>query len=248
MTEPRVLHHDAELLVLWKPAGIPTTSPDGQRCLTQLAAALDPRAPRLHASSRLDAPVTGAVTFARTTRAIEALLAARREGRYERLYLALASAAPDPPSGDWRWAIDRDPREPRSRVARGEQDKPSASAASAHTRYALIDRQPSAALLALHPQTGRTHQLRVHAAKAGLPLLGDKPYGGPQQRTLADGRVVRAARVMLHCARVRLPNVAAGPGAEPLTIEAPVPDDFSELWQRLGGDPALLVPSAWPGA
>src|ERR1700755_3605750 len=95
MTDPdrdvRVLHRDAELLVLWKPAGLPTTSPDGRGCLTELAAQLDPAAPHLHASSRLDAEVTGIVTFARTTRAIEHLLEARRSGRYERFYLGLAT-------------------------------------------------------------------------------------------------------------------------------------------------------------
>jgi len=237
----RVLHRDAALLMLYKPAGLPTTSPNQEPCLAQCAEQLDPRAPHLHASSRLDAEVTGVVTFARTRRAIAGLLEARRLGRYERYYLALASAAPEPSAGEWHFRIDRDPRDPRRRVSAARESTRGVAAA---TRYRLLHPQPSAALMLLMPQTGRTHQLRVHAARAGLPLLGDRHYGGPSQRVLPDGRVLRAGRVMLHCARVRLPNLARDEGTL-LTIDAAVPDDFRTLWQKLGGDAALLEPAAW---
>jgi 23S rRNA-/tRNA-specific pseudouridylate synthase len=236
----RVLHRDPELLVLYKPSGLSTTSPDGKNCLTELAARLDPDAPNLHASSRLDAEVTGVVTFARTRGAIAALLDSRKAGSYERYYLALASQAPAALHGEWQWAIDQDPRDKRRRVA---ATKSSATAQSASSRYRVVGVQPSAVLIVLMPQTGRTHQLRVHAAKAGLPLLGDKHYGGPMQAVLPDGRVLRASRVMLHCARVRLPDIAGGAG-KMLTIDAPAPEDFERLWKQLGGDVSLLaVPS-----
>src|SRR6266545_3893474 len=75
--EPRVVHRDDDLLVIDKPSGLPTTSPDGVNCLASWAREHDPDAPRLHASSRLDAEVTGLVTFARTSRAIQQLTAAR---------------------------------------------------------------------------------------------------------------------------------------------------------------------------
>lgn len=234
--QPYVLHRDADLLVLYKPAFLATTSPDGTHCLVNAAVALDPDAPRLHASSRLDAEVTGVVTFARTDRAIEALLAARRAGRYERYYLGLAAQAPSPEQGEWRWAIERDPRDARKRVALPEGGKRGVAALS---RYRLLSLQPSAAALLLRPETGRTHQLRVHAAKAGAPLLGDKHYGGAISRVLPDGRVVRAPRVMLHCARVKLPAIA---GAA-ITVDAPLPSDMRTLWSQLGGAPdALSLP------
>jgi 23S rRNA-/tRNA-specific pseudouridylate synthase len=257
MTEPltaaadgvRILHRDAELLVLYKPSGLPTTSPDGKNCLTAVASELDPSAPRLHASSRLDAEVTGAVTFARTTRAIEALLAARRAGAYERFYLALASVRVDPAEGRWQWPIDLDPRDPRKRIAR--VGKASDKAREAASLYRVVAALPMASLMLLQPLTGRTHQLRVHAAQAGAPLLGDRHYGGPMQRTREDGRVLRAGRVMLHCARVRLPRIAgvASGDAEKLCIDAPIADDFRDLWLKLGGDVgqiegALVEPSA----
>lgn len=233
-TDVRVLHRDADLLVLWKPAGLPTTSPDGRGCLTEVAQRIDPKAPRLHASSRLDAEVTGVVTFARTTRAIEGLLAARRAGVYERYYLGLAVGAPSPSEGEFDWPIDRDPRDARKRVAAA-----SSSAQQALTRYRVLGSQPTAALLLLSPMTGRTHQLRVHVARAGVPLLGDKHYGGPVRCTLPNGRVVRAGRVMLHCARVRLPKIG-GAAEERVTVDGPVPEDFQQVWLALGGEIEML--------
>lgn len=238
--EVRVLHRDADLLVLYKPAGLPTTSPDGRHCLTEVAARLDPRAPRLHASSRLDAEVTGLVTFARTTRAIERLLAARRAGQYERYYLGLATRPLDPASGELAWAIARDPRDPRKRVAvesGAEKKRGKEQPQAARTRYRVLEAQPTAALLLLSPLTGRTHQLRVHVARAGAPLLGDRHYGGPTKITLADGRVVRAGRVMLHCASVRLPSFDQ---PAQLTLSAPIPEDFRSTWVALGGQLASL--------
>jgi 23S rRNA-/tRNA-specific pseudouridylate synthase len=238
---PRILHRDSDLLVIDKPPGLATTSTDGGPCLARWAAQQDPRAPRLHASSRLDAEVTGVVTFARTTRAIEQLLAAREAGQYERFYLGLASAPTRPAEGEWTWAIDHAPKDPRRRVA---VLPPAERGLAAVSRYRVLQELPTAALVLLMPQTGRTHQLRVHAAAAGSPLVGDRHYGGPMTRVLPDGRVLRASRAMLHCARVSLPDVAS-PGHEPLVIDAPVPADFCSLWRALGGDEAALSPQAW---
>jgi 23S rRNA-/tRNA-specific pseudouridylate synthase len=237
-----VVHRDADLLVLHKPSGLPTTSPDGSGCLASMARALDPAAPRMHASSRLDAEVTGLVTFARTDRAIASLMAARQAGTYQRFYLALASRAPEPAEGEWHWAIAKDPRNPRRRVARPDG---AAGAVTAHSRYRVLRVQPSAALLLMRPETGRTHQLRVHASEAGAPLLGDKHYGGPMRVVLADGGVLRAARVMLHCARLQLPGIA---NAEPLTLDAQVPDDMRGLFVQLGGDARDLLAQTWAPA
>jgi 23S rRNA-/tRNA-specific pseudouridylate synthase len=259
----RVLHRDADLLVLYKPAGLPTTSPDGRSCLTAIAAELDPSAPRLHASSRLDAEVTGVVTFARTTRAIEGLLAARRAGQYERFYLGLATGPLEPAAGELDWPIDRDPRDPRKRItversatAKLQRERSSSrgtpskrgrdQAQDARTRYRVLDVQPTAALLLLSPLTGRTHQLRVHVARAGVPLLGDRHYGGPMKCTLPNGRVVRAGRVMLHCARVRLPSFERAATQSQLTLDAPIPDDFRRVWLALGGDPSCLEQALQP--
>lgn len=230
----RVLHRDEQLIVVAKPPGIPTTSPTGHDCLVELVRSIDPRAPHLHASSRLDAEVSGAVTFARTTVAIRALLAARRAGTYRRLYLAIALVAPSPTSGSWTQAIAIDPQDARRRIAVGPSQR-AARAQAAETDYAVraAATPTSAVLLELRPRTGRTHQLRVHSAAAGAPLLGDTHYGGARRATLANGRVITAARVMLHCASVTLPRIGA-PGT--LHVQAPIPDDFRTTWLALGGN------------
>ncbi len=230
----RVVHQDDDLLVLNKPSGVPTTSPDGKNCLVSLARELDPRAPRLHASSRLDAEVTGLVTFARSDRAIESLLRARREGRYRRLYLGLAARSVSPERGVFGWAIGIDARDRRKRVALPPNDT---RGQSAHSRYEVLCAREHVVLLALWPQTGRTHQLRVHVAKAGAPLLGDRPYGGTQRIVCDDGRVQRARRVMLHCVRVEVPAIT---GEGVLRFVAPVPDDFRRLFSSLGGDETAI--------
>ncbi len=223
-----MLHRDRELLVLAKPSGLPTTSPTQARTLVQVARELDPRAPRLHPSSRLDAEVSGVVVFARTSRAIAQLLAARRAGRYSRGYFALAAGPPEPASGSWEAAIALDPRDPRRRVAAAEG---SPGARAACTRYRTLARATGCAALWLEPQTGRTHQLRVHAAHAGVPLLGDRLYGGPRRSVLADGSVVALHRAALHCTRVRIPDPAGG--AE-LCFEAPLPEDSARDLARAG--------------
>lgn len=228
-----VLHRDRHFLVVAKPPGLPTTSPAAGDSLARRVHVLDPDAPRLHPSSRLDADVSGVVTFARTRRATKALLAARKRGAYERLYLALCARAPEPGAGRWERAIARDAHDPRKRVV---CDDPGEGQPAA-TDYRTAAQSPHACLLFLWPQTGRTHQLRVHAAGADVPLLGDRPYGGPGRVVLPDGRTTRLARVMLHCARVRVPDPD---GSGCLTFLAPAPDDLVATWTRLGGDPAAL--------
>ena len=256
---PRVVYRDADLLVLDKPSGLPTTSPDGRDCLASWARAHDPDAPRMHPSSRLDAEVTGLVTFARTPRAIQQLMAARAASQYRRFYLGVAARAPEPLAGEWRFPIARDPRDARKRRALPEGAKvreaasvpPAAAkdgtvclADAAWTRYRTLWSGAQAALLLLQPETGRTHQLRVHAAYVGAPLWGDKHYGGPTRGVHADGRVFAARRVLLHCAQLILPGIAQ---PEPLRLHAPVPADLREFFGQLGGDAALLEPDAWGG-
>lgn len=223
-----IVHQDSALLVVSKPSGLPTTSPDDGDCLVKRVRALDPDAPNLHATSRLDAEVTGLVTFTRTRAANLDLLDARQRGAYRRLYLALVL---DTPTQDrWTGAIAIDPRDPRKRRV-DPSGKPSA------TRVEVAAQSGEVRLLALRPETGRTHQIRVHAAEDGCPLVGDRPYGGTKRLTLANGRVLAARRVMLHCARVQLETEHAGT----LVFRDPPPDDFRSLWEGVGGSWSSVV-------
>ncbi|HEY3494194.1 MAG TPA: pseudouridine synthase [Polyangiaceae bacterium] len=221
-----------------KPPGL-STVPDhagSTDCLVaRVERMLGADAGELQALSRLDVGVSGVVTLARdgAARALAAEL--RAAGRFARRYVAIASRAPEPESGSWSGAIGRS-RDGRRRVG-GEH------AQEAATRYTTVARgahgfapdAPPAALLALAPITGRTHQLRVHAAAAGAALYGDRSYGGPQRVRLPGGRVEAFARPALHALSVEL-ALESGP----LRVESAPPEDFTGLWSALGGVPADL--------
>jgi 23S rRNA-/tRNA-specific pseudouridylate synthase len=184
-----------------------------------------------HATSRLDSQVSGLVTFALDRDINRHLLDARRAGTYERVYLGITINALPVDQGEWTWPISIDPRNPKRRVVgqgRGTRE--------ARTHYEVAARTPSATLLRLRPRTGRTHQLRVHAAEAGTPLFGDSLYQGERRKVLPDGRVVTARRVMLHCASVSFPPLSG----EYMHFEAPLRPDMNRLWRELGGADADL--------
>ena len=235
----RILHRDAHLLVLDKPVGIATTAPDDGPSLFALARELDPEAPALHPLSRLDTQVSGLVTFARTAYANQFALEARRTGKLRRAYLGLSAHAPRVEQGDWQFSIAIDPRDPKHRLALRAGSSTGMGVKAAHTRYRLHASAGALHALDLWPVTGRTHQLRVHAQAGGCPFAGDVAYGGDKRMTLANGRILTAARAMLHCAAFRMPSLRAG---EPdLVLSCEAHDDMRALWQAAGGDPSALM-------
>ncbi len=231
--EPKIVHQDDHLFVVLKPPGLPTTSPDASEpCLVRWVKSQLPLHKAVHATSRLDGPVSGLVTFALTSPANQHLLEARRAGKYERTYLGITTRDVSFTDREWTWPISIDPSNRKRRIAgpgKGERE--------ALTRCELAARRDCAALLRFKPATGRTHQIRVHAAKGGVPLFGDHAYGGDRRITLSGGSVVTARRVMLHCARVRFPKVT-GDGLTELTAAPPA--DMTGVWVELGGDPCDL--------
>jgi 23S rRNA pseudouridine1911/1915/1917 synthase len=123
----------------------------------------------------------------------------------------------------------------------GRAKKPKLRAASgvdathALSKVQRISACAGGVLLALAPQTGRTHQLRVHCAHAGLSLWGDRDYGGPSRASLEDGQVVSLKRIALHCAWVQIHMAGST-----LRFDAPYPDELRKLWQNLGGQDAAI--------
>jgi len=232
-----VVFRDAHLLVLNKPAGIATTAPNDGPSLFTLARELDPAAPQLHPLSRLDTQVTGLVAFARTSEANKAALMARRHGVLIRRYVGLATHVPSPERGEWHASIGIDPRDPRHRLALAE-GAPGIGVKHALTRYAVSAVAGPLVLLQLWPRTGRTHQLRVHAAHGLSPLAGDTAYGGQKRITLPNGRILTASRVMLHCASLSMPHPSS-PG-QTLTLDLVPEADMQSLWRSAGGEPGAL--------
>jgi RluA family pseudouridine synthase len=225
----RVLAQTGDLVAVDKPAGVPTIADQtgaAHALVALVAKVLGVREGVLHPTSRLDRDVTGVVVFARTPAAARRLTDARAARAYERRYVAIAASAPEADRGTWDAPIGR-ARQPRLRAVAGRE------ALHATTHFVVCGRAPGGAtLLAIAPVTGRMHQIRLHAAHAGAPLVGDRAYGGPARLTLAGGRVVELRRIALHAARVIVPDERG----VPLVVSAPIPPDLADFWSALGGD------------
>jgi 23S rRNA pseudouridine1911/1915/1917 synthase len=196
----RLLHVDGDLVVVDKPAGVPAQPTRATDRWTLPALAEAATGGPIRIVHRLDRETSGVTVLAASDRAAAALSAAFAGGAVEKTYLALCARAPDPPGG---------------RVDEPIGGQPAA------TRYRTLAVGAAAALVEAHPETGRTHQVRIHLAGAGAPLLGDRRYGGPAR--IGD---VEIGRVMLHAVRLAVPHPATG---APVTFEAPVPADFAAL-------------------
>jgi 23S rRNA-/tRNA-specific pseudouridylate synthase len=224
-SQPACLFEDAHLLVLEKPADWVTIAERRGQGRALLAWAAEERAgAELHATSRLDLGVGGVVTVAKSPAAREALTRLRDEGRYGRAYVAIAEGELATPQGVWNAPIGR-AADPRHRAVGGRD------ATEACSRFLRIARAPGgrATLVVFFPETGRTHQLRVHAAHAGHALLGDRVYGRGKPILAANGAVLTLDRIALHCHRVTL-----GAPVSRAFVSA-IPEALAALWVGLGG-------------
>ncbi len=208
----RLLYADADLAAVDKPAGVPsqpTLTTDRGTLPDLVAELLGGPAILVH---RLDRETSGVTVFARTKEAAARLAEAFRDGVPEKTYLALCAKPPAPPDGRIDEPLGKDPRRAGLRRIdpRGE---------AAATRYRTLRAGALGALVEAKPETGRTHQIRVHLAHLGASLVGDPRYGGP--RLVGE---IRIPRVMLHAARLELPHPVSG---APMVFEAPVPEDFA---------------------
>jgi 23S rRNA pseudouridine955/2504/2580 synthase/23S rRNA pseudouridine1911/1915/1917 synthase len=223
----RVLDEWRGLYAAFKPAGL-STEPDRRgdaSLVAAIATELGVARSELHAVTRLDLPVSGIAVLARGANARQLATSLKDEGRLRRRYVALAKGRALAESGIWDDAVGAH--------ARGQSAPPR----TAMTRYRVVRSTSgpdgnTTSLLVLEPATGRTHQLRIHAAGAGAPLLGDRTYGGALRVSDRDGRVLTATRVALHAAKV---EVGYADRAE-WSVTTDVPADLRALWEHVGGD------------
>lgn len=195
-----VLYEDADVLAVDKPSGItaqPTPGRAGDSLVDLATAYLRRQAGLVH---RLDRETSGVTVFGKNPRATSALAKAFREGRVRKEYLAV-TASGIPSSGVIDLPLSKDP----SRPGRWKASR-SANGISALTHFTTLSDDGAVAVVALFPQTGRTHQLRAHLAGIGFPIVGDRLYGG------APG-----PRCLLHARRLQLDN---------LSVEAPLPPEI----------------------
>jgi 23S rRNA pseudouridine1911/1915/1917 synthase len=226
-----ILFEDADVIVIDKPAGMVVHPAAGHASGTLVNALLHHckdlsgiggvlRPGIVH---RLDKDTSGVMIATKSDRAHASLteqFAAKSRGEpggIAREYLAIASPAPPAKTGTLRTLYGRHP------VHRKKFSSKVASGKTAVTHWQIVELLHDAALVRLVLETGRTHQIRVHAADAGWPLVGDPVYGHkPRDEQLAE--VARTlARQALHAHTLAFTNPASG---ERLSFTAPIPDDF----------------------
>jgi len=176
---------------------------------------------------RLDLTTSGLVLLARDVETHRELVAAFAARRVEKTYLALVWGRPKPPHGRWEWPLGPDIRD-RRRMRVDSAGRPAA------TLYRVIRRAPHVALVELVALTGRTHQLRVHLAHAGHPIVGDDLYGGARHRGVRDAstrHILQAPRALLHAWRLHLPATHT---SRELVLVADLPADFAATLEALG--------------
>jgi tRNA pseudouridine32 synthase / 23S rRNA pseudouridine746 synthase len=211
MFKDRILFLDGEALVIDKPAGLPVDRPrDGAESLEDLLETLTFGFQRLpQPVHRLDRDTSGCLLLARNPKAHKRFGQAFEGGLVAKRYLAVLDGEP---AGD-EGAIDL-PLAKTSSAEAGWRMTGDPAGKPARTRWQVVERRAGRALVAFFPETGRTHQLRVHASQGlGLPILGDPVYGrgGPA--------------VMLHAAALAVPR----DGKPPVEAEAPLPVRFTNL-------------------
>ena len=217
----RILYEDNHLLVVNKRAGeLVQPDPTGDPALEdEIKAFLGAREAKpgnvfLGVVHRIDRPVSGAVVFAKTSKALVRLNEMIREGRIHKVYWALTEATPDPESGELRHYILRDGKTNRSRAC----DAPKGDAKEARLRYATLGAGTNYTLVEVELLTGRHHQIRAQLSKVGCPIRGDLKYGA--RRSLPGGGI------SLHSRRVEFEHPVR---REPLSVTAPVPAG-DNLW------------------
>ncbi|WP_419841473.1 RluA family pseudouridine synthase [Candidatus Poriferisodalis sp.] len=232
-----VLHADADVVVVNKPAGV-VTHPGSGHASGTLADALVERFPDMADAGqpgrpgivhRLDRGTSGALVCARNRAAYDALVEQLSQRLVVRIYAALASGRPPAETGTIDAPIGRDQTH-RMRMAVTSDGR----WARTHYRVAEMFTHPvEASLLRCRLETGRTHQIRVHLAAVGLPLLGDLAYGVPDP--------VGIGRPLLHACRLSFRHPTSGADVD---IEAPMPADFDRALTAFGSTVSAAVLSA----
>lgn len=216
-----ILYEDNHLLIVNKHAGdlVQPSSECDDALETQIKAMIKIRDHKpsevfLGVVHRIDRPVSGAVVFAKTSKALVRLNEMIRNGAIRKTYWAVTEHAPQSDEGELRHWILRNGKTNRSQAF----DTPRAEAKEARLRYRVAAASTNYSLVEVDLLTGRHHQIRAQLSKIGCPIKGDLKYGA--RRSNPDGGI------SLHSRRVELIHPVR---KEPICVTAPVPQD--NLWQ-----------------
>ena len=232
------LYEDEHLLAVNKPAGLAAHGGSGVSygAIERLRAAR-PQLPALELAHRLDKETSGVLLLAKKRDALRRLQAQWRARKVQKRYVVAVF-------GVWQQTRHASLRAPllRQRRADGGNGRVMASAdgKDARTSARLLQQWPGGALLEALIATGRTHQLRVHFADAGLPIVGDAKYGDfAANRQLCRAGGAALARMFLHAQSLAFAHPVGG---ERLVLRAPAPPEFEQLAQALQRPPSPPAP------
>lgn len=215
-----VVYEDDDLVIVNKPAGIAVHAGNGRRLEPTVAdfartITTDTDPERAGIVHRLDRETSGLLVIAKSAAAKETLQAEWKLRRVKKTYLALLIGHISPDKAVIRLPLDRDPAYPTRRHV-------SPSGKMAVTRYEKLLEFPGYSYVEARPETGRTHQLRVHFAALGHAVAGDIVYG-PKKRPLG------LTRQFLHAAALSF----VSPSGKPIDIEVPLPTDLQSILEEL---------------
>jgi len=219
-----VLYEDDQVAVVNKPAGMVVHPAFGHNSGTLVNAALA-RWPEIAAFSdparagivhRLDKETSGVILIAKTASALASLRAQFKARTVHKRYIALVEGTPETPEGVIDAPIARDAAQRKRMAARHEGRE-------AVTEFRVVAQYAGYSLLDVFPQTGRTHQIRVHLAFIGHPVAGDTVYGRRKQ-------MIRLKRHFLHAASITFVRPGSG---DTVTVEAPLPVGLVNILEKL---------------
>lgn len=225
-----IVHRDDHVIALNKPPGLAVQGGSGtDKHIDGMLDALrfgEEERPRL--VHRLDKDTSGLLLIARNGQAARRLSESFRDRETEKLYWAVVVGVPPKPEGAINLPLAKRPGARDRETMQVDEE----NGQKALTHFRVLDHAGNrAALLALWPRTGRTHQLRVHCAAIGCPILGDRKYGGEEAllSAVADSR-----RLHLHARRLALPHPS---GRGELVVEAELPAHFQRTLEAFGFSP-----------
>ncbi|MDE2499005.1 MAG: RluA family pseudouridine synthase [Alphaproteobacteria bacterium] len=227
--EPYVLYMDASVIVLNKPPGLATQGGSGlsRHVDGMLDSVMFEKKQRPRLVHRLDRDTSGVLLVARTVPAAAAFAHSLQKRDATKIYWALTRGVPKKKRGTIKAALAKEgghgPRGRDERMAVSE----AGDAKFAITDYVVLGTAGEEyAWVAAKPLTGRTHQIRVHLASLGTPIVGDFKYGGTETR----GKGEIADKLHLHARSIDIPN----PDGGRLQVTAPLPEHMRKAWELLG--------------
>lgn len=214
----RVLHRDGVLIVIDKPAGMvvhPKPGGKGESLEDYFEALQFGLRHKPALAHRLDRDTTGCLVLGRHPKALRKLHRIFADGAAVKTYWAICRGTPNPQSGVIDAPLQKLNDESGWRVTIAEAGLP------AVTGYRVLAEKGGISFVEASPRTGRTHQIRVHLASIGCPIVGDPQYGAPEDRNQP---------MMLHARRIELPISKSKP---PVVVEAPPPAPMAALLERV---------------